>query len=298
MPDEDIWPIVRSIEAAVERCRAENALARRTVRVLALKRTLQEAVAGLPPDRRDKVLARLAELFPADLRIDPQAVRSANLLVSSTGLPIVRLPKPPEPPRPSDPARTVGPKAEATLPPDGPAPVMMGIPPELVIQLRDFAVQADELVSKLWQSFNGREGEEISLPGFATGLDELLTNAAERQEPELVRKVGVYLDELRGRLVAALGAYRKAGGEWGRSLLDRISPKTVAAKVDAEQGALWKRLGLSERDYWQAYKTLAEGFSPEQVDFEIDQLAARTAQELFKPSPCRSEIRQTPATKL
>jgi hypothetical protein len=301
----DDYTLVRQIAEAVERCRAEFALARPATRQLALRRVLGEKVEAVPADRRQRVLTLLRDQYPTDLRVEPAAAPvpapvppGGKVPAAAAGMDTASFINGVGP---SDrPAETVagmqaisddvlnrGPDPVAPLPPTtatkaaaSPAGNAAGdrLPPEVVDRLRKLALDTDQLVSRLWQAFtNNHHTQEIHLPGFARGLEDLL-NQVQKGKPEAVAKTCTYIEELGGRLAGAFLGLKKSGMQWGKEWLDKAGPKAIEGKV---KGGLF---GGRERDCWLQYKQLAENVTPELIEYEMDLLAAKLAQDIYKPT--------------
>jgi len=116
------------------------------------------------------------------------------------------------------------------------------------------------------------------LPGYRYTLDGVL-HALQEGKAVGLESFSDYLRELERWQVAILAAHHASPRIWFDRLWKKINP-TVIESAQGKSGT-WK-LGGQAADWWNRYKELVRGLSPDVVQDQVLQTAGKTAQEEFE----------------
>jgi hypothetical protein len=293
------WDVFREAKEIADRIRAVQAtyhLADPDARRSAIEEVLAGSFAEVVPERRDRVLRHLADLFPlpegapALPEADPEAERlredvtrlRARLAASDRSAP----PPPPAAAVEDIVRMVVDPQADLAGVPEDQRPAL-----RMLRGIYRFARDVERLTASVVQSFHSRAADmtRFVIPPFRKDLKDLVEGKAQAVDDAAARQVETYLAAVRQWLVAAIVGYSQAASEFCREFAGKIDPRAIERQAQLPK---WlEAMGLSDASLWKRFK---EVFTELQVDLVDDQvlesaarLAAREVEKLKRESERR-----------
>jgi hypothetical protein len=283
------WEDFREAKELRDRIQAVQAsyhLADPAQRVAAITEVIEQAVKGMVPEKRKRVLESLEELFPvlADapqslaLRRELETLREENARLRDRLRALGE--KKQSAPAPSFEklllAITGGSDAPGGLPEDERAAA------QILRTVLTFAQDLERLITSLVQSFQtgGAELTRYVIPPFRKNLADLLEQAGPAPDAQTAAQLESYLAAVRGWLIASIMGYSRASGEYCRQLLNRIDPRRMEKQTELPR---WRdAMGLADSDLWKRFKEVYADLQVDLVDDQIQEKAAALAGEEFR----------------
>jgi hypothetical protein len=161
-------------------------------------------------------------------------------------------------------------------PPGSPGPAEL----EAVRETIAFARKLEKFVLGMVQTSTtpGDGTMSFRLPGYRYTLDSVFHALGDGKAVGL-ESLPDYLRDLERWQVAIVAAHHASPRIWFDRLWKKINPSVI--ETAQAKGGGWK-LGGQATDWWNRYKELVRGLTPEVVQDQVLQAAAKTAQEEYE----------------
>jgi hypothetical protein len=246
----------------------------------ALKQVVQREIAAVAPENRARILEQIRLQFPVIGAVAPEVPTEVPRLQQRIEELERRVRE--SKPRALEKAVVPAPREGSWQPAFAQGPLDPAAPAELRVlhEIVDFASKMEMFLLGLIQS--------VTMPGNVTGTFRLPSHrntlgsvlSAIRQGKSFdADKVPDYLREIERWQVAILAAYHESTRVWFDKLWKKASPAAIEAST--ARSATWKMRG-DAGDWWNRYKEVVKGLSPDVVQDQVLQTAYRLALDEFE----------------